>query len=182
MLGKEYEKVQVKTDRDGLSARISRKGRIALQYRYRWNGQGERVDIGTYPATSLKEARDEALRMRGELEQNHNPRIIKRLARHEAYSALSVEDVIRLWLKKYGVEGKSDDQQVLRSFELHLFPQIGCVPHDNAPVSMWLNVLEPLAVKLPCITVRLLSNAKQAHNWAMRRQLIKTTPLSELLI
>jgi len=180
MLGKEYEKVQVKTDRDGLSARISRKGRITFQYRYRWNGQGERVDIGTYPATSLKEARDEALRMRGELEQNRNPRIIKRLARHEAYSARSVEDVIRVWLEKYGVEGKSDYQQVLRSFELHLFPQIGCVPHDNAPVSMWLNVLEPLAIKLPCITVRLLSNAKQAHNWAMRRQLIKTTPLSEL--
>jgi len=60
MLGKENEKVQVKTDRDGLSFRISLKGRITFQCRYRWNGQGERVDIGTYPATCLKEARDEA--------------------------------------------------------------------------------------------------------------------------
>ena len=49
MLGKEYEKVQVKTDRDGLSVRISRKGRITFQYRYRWNGQGEPVDIGIRP-------------------------------------------------------------------------------------------------------------------------------------
>ncbi|AWP34997.1 DUF4102 domain-containing protein [Pantoea sp. PNT01] len=48
MPGKEYEKVQVKTDRDGLSVRISRKGRMMIQYRYRWNGQDERVDIGTY--------------------------------------------------------------------------------------------------------------------------------------
>lgn len=182
MLGKEYEKVQVKTDRDGLSARISCKGRITFQYRYRWNGQGERVDLGTYPATSLKEARDEAVRMRGELEQNRNPRLLKRMARHEAYSALTVEDVIRAWLEKYGVENKSDYQQVLRSFELHLFPQIGIVPHDNAPINMWLNVLEPLARKVPFITVRLLSNAKQAHNWAVRRQLIKTTPLSDLRI
>ncbi|MGC0956890.1 site-specific integrase [Pantoea agglomerans] len=182
MLGKEYEKVQVKTDRDGLSARISCKGRITFQYRYRWNGQGERVDIGTYPATSLKEARDEAVRMRGELEQNRNPRLLKRMARHEAYSALTVEDVIRAWLEKYGVENKSDYQQVLRSFELHLFPQIGIVPDDNAPINMWLNVLEPLARKVPFITVRLLSNAKQAHNWAVRRQLIKTTPLSDLRI
>lgn len=182
MLGKEYEKVQVKTDRDGLSARISCKGRITFQYRYRWNGQGERVDIGTYPATSLKEARDEAVRMRGELEQNRNPRLLKRMARHEAYSALTIEDVIRAWLEKYGVENKSDYQQVLRSFELHLFPQIGIVPHDNAPINMWLNVLEPLARKVPFITVRLLSNAKQAHNWAVRRQLIKTTPLSDLRI
>lgn len=180
MLGKEYEKVQVKTDRDGLSARISCKGRITFQYRYRWKGQGERVDIGTYPATSLKEARDEAVRMRSELEQNRNPRLMKRMARHEAYSALTVEDVIRAWLKKYGLENKSDYQQVLRSFELHIFPQLGCVPHESAPVSMWLDVLEPLARKVPCITVRLLSSAKQAHNWAVRRQLIKTTPLSDL--
>lgn len=78
MLGKENEKVQVKTDRDGLSARISCKGRITFQYRYRWNGQGERVDIGTYPATSLKDAREEATRLRGELEQNRNPRLLKR--------------------------------------------------------------------------------------------------------
>lgn len=182
MLGKENEKVQVKTDRDGLSARISCKGRITFQYRYRWNGQGERVDIGTYPATSLKEAREEAVRMRGELEQNRNPRLLKRMARNEAYSALTVEDVIRAWLERYGVENKSDYQQVLRSFELHLFPQLGSVPHENAPINMWLNVLEPLARRVPFITVRLLSNAKQAHNWALRRQLIKTTPLSDLRI
>lgn len=182
MLGKEYEKVQVKTDRDGLSVRISRKGRITFQYRYCWNGQGERVDIGTYPATTLKEARDEAVRMRGELEQNRNPRLMKRMARREAYSALTVEDVIRTWLEKYGVQNKSDYQQVLRSFEKHLFPQLGYVPHENAPVSMWLDVLEPLAIKVPCIIVRLLSNAKQAHNWAVRRQLIKTTLLCDLRI
>ena len=182
MLGKEYEKVQVKTDRDGLSARISCKGRITFQYRYRWNGQGERVDIGTYPATSLKEARDEAVRMRGELEQNRNPRLLKRMARHEAYSAPTVEDVIRAWLEKYGVENKSDYQQVVRSFELHLFPHLGRVPHEDAPINMWLDVLEPLARKVPFITVRLLSNTKQAHNWAVRRQLIKTTPLSDLRV
>lgn len=182
MLGKENEKVQVKTDRDGLSARISCKGRITFQYRYRWNGQGERVDIGTYPATSLKDAREEATRLRGELEQNRNPRLLKRMARNEAYSALTVEDVIRAWLERYGVENKSDYQQVLRSFELHLFPQLGSVPHENAPISMWLNLLEPLARKVPFITVRLLSNAKQAHNWAVRRQLIKTSPLSDLRV
>lgn len=85
MLGKEYEKVQVKTDRDGLSARVSCKGKITFQYRYRWNGKGERVDIGTYPATSLKEARDEVIRLRGELEQNRNPRIVKRKARDDAF-------------------------------------------------------------------------------------------------
>jgi len=35
MLGKKNEKVHVKTDRDGLSARVSCKGKITFQYRYR---------------------------------------------------------------------------------------------------------------------------------------------------
>ncbi|MEH6400994.1 site-specific integrase [Pantoea agglomerans] len=180
MLGKEYEKVQVKTDRDGLSARVSCKGKITFQYRYRWNGKGERVDIGTYPATSLKEARDEVIRLRGELEQNRNPRILKRKARDDAFSALTVEGVIRTWLEKYAVENKPEHHDVLRSFEIHLFPWLGNVPHEDAPIHMWLNVLEPLARKKPSITIRLLTNARQAHNWAMRRRLIKITPLTDL--
>jgi integrase len=180
MLGKYYEKVQVKTDRDGLSARISCKGKVTFQYRYRWNGKGERVDIGTYPATSLKEARDQAMRLRGELEQNRNPRLLKRIARDDAFSALTVEGVIRMWLEKYGVENKPERHDVLRSFEIHVFPQLGSVPHEDAPIHMWLNVLEPLARKKPSIAIRLLTNAKQAHNWAVRRRLTKTTPLSDL--
>lgn len=45
---------------------------------------------------------------------------------------------------------------------------------------MWLNVLEPLARKKPAITIRLLTNARQAHNWAVRRRLTKNTPLRDL--
>jgi len=180
MLGKEYEKVQVKTDRDGLSARVSCKGKITFQYRYRWNGKGERVDLGTYPATSLKEAREVAMRLRGELEKNRNPRLLKRTAREDAVSALTVEEVIRTWIEKYGLENKPEHHDVLRSFEIHVFPCLGRVPHEDAPIHMWLNVLEPLALTKPSIVIRLLTNAKQAHNWAVRRQLTKTTPLSDL--
>lgn len=180
MLGKEYEKVQVKTDRDGLSARVSCKGKVTFQYRYRWNGKGERVDLGTYPATSLKEAREVAMRLRGELEKNRNPRLLKRTAREDAVSALTVEEVIRTWIEKYGVENKPEHHDVLRSFEIHVFPCLGRVPHEDASICMWLNVLEPLALAKPSIVIRLLTNAKQAHNWALRRQLTKTTPLSDL--
>ncbi|RJX83787.1 DUF4102 domain-containing protein, partial [Escherichia coli] len=37
----------VKSDRDGLSVRVSPKGRVVFQYRYQWAGKGERLDIGT---------------------------------------------------------------------------------------------------------------------------------------
>lgn len=95
MLGKQSEKVQVKRDRDGLSTRLSCKGKSTFQFCYRWSGKGKRVDIGTYPATSLKEAREEASRLRGELEQNRNPRLLRRLERTEAFEAMRVEGLIR---------------------------------------------------------------------------------------
>ncbi len=179
-LGKEHGKIIVKSDRDGLSARVSAKGRISFQLRYRWDGRQERVDIGTYPATSLKDARDEALRLRGELEQNRNPRLLKRMAREAAFTAVTVEEVIREWYKKYCQEKKKGHAEILRSFELYVFPAIGRWVHDETTIHHWLDILEALAKRIPAIAERILINAKQAHKWAIRRRLATSAPLNDL--
>ncbi|MEX5791948.1 Arm DNA-binding domain-containing protein [Providencia hangzhouensis] len=75
--GKPQEKMMTKSDRDGLSVRVTPKGKIIFQFRYRWDGKGQRIDIGSYPVTSLKDARESALIYKGELEQNRNPRVVK---------------------------------------------------------------------------------------------------------
>ncbi|PHM53264.1 Arm DNA-binding domain-containing protein [Xenorhabdus hominickii] len=38
--GKPQEKMITKSDRDGLSVRVTSKGKIIFQLRYRWNGKG----------------------------------------------------------------------------------------------------------------------------------------------
>ncbi|MDF5688645.1 Arm DNA-binding domain-containing protein, partial [Vibrio parahaemolyticus] len=45
-LNKEAKETVVKADRDGLSARVSPKGKIVFQFRYRFDGKQQRVDIG----------------------------------------------------------------------------------------------------------------------------------------
>ncbi|HGV0337194.1 TPA: tyrosine-type recombinase/integrase [Escherichia coli] len=180
VVGKERDKVLVKSDRDGLSVRVSPKGRVVFQYRYQWAGKGERLDIGTYPATGLKEAREEVIRLRGELESNRNPRLIKQVEKRKATEAMTVESVIRAWYAAYCVKNKKGSEQILRSFELHLFSKIGSIPHDVATLHDWLEVLEPLSTKTPAIADRLLINAKQAHVWAYKRKLIETRPLSDI--
>ncbi len=55
-LNKEAKETVVKADRDGLSARVSPKGKIVFQFRYRFDGKQQRVDIGTYPLMKLAEA------------------------------------------------------------------------------------------------------------------------------
>ncbi|WON77532.1 site-specific integrase [Serratia sp. UGAL515B_01] len=179
-LGKEQEKILVKTDRDGLSVRVSLKGKITFQYRYRWGSKSERVDVGTYPAMSLKDARDAAIRLRGEIENNRNPRVVKATERIKAVGALTVQQVIEQWYESYCEKNKKNAGEIKRSFELHVFPKIGAVPHESANFHMWLSLLEQLTVKLPSIADRVLVNAKQAHRWAMRRQLVTNTPLTDL--
>ena len=55
--GTSKEQVLEKTDRDGLSARVSKKGKVTFQMRFRYGGKAARVDLGTYPLLSLKNAR-----------------------------------------------------------------------------------------------------------------------------
>ena len=57
LLNKTNDKITVLADRDSMSVRISPKGKIVFQYRYRHKGKQKRYDIGTYPALSLAEAR-----------------------------------------------------------------------------------------------------------------------------
>ncbi len=68
----------LKSDRDGLSVRVSPKGRVVFNIVINGQGKGERLDIGTYPATELKRKAEEVIiRLRGELESNRNPRLVK---------------------------------------------------------------------------------------------------------
>lgn len=180
VVGKERDKILVKSDRDGLSVRVSPKGKVTFQYRYQWAGKGMRIDIGTYPATGLKDARDEAVRLRGELEDNRNPKLVRMNEKLRAAHAITVEETIRAWFDGYCSKNKKGADQIMRSFELHLFPKIGRFPHDELSLHSWLEVLEPLSEKLPGIANRLLINAKQAHVWAYKRKLVEARPLSDI--
>lgn len=52
------DKVEVVADRDSLSVRISPKGKIVFQYRYRFNGNAKRIDVSIYRLMSLKNVRN----------------------------------------------------------------------------------------------------------------------------
>lgn len=176
--GKPQDKVITKADRDGLSVRISPKGKVVFQFRYRWAGRAERLDVGSYPATSLKEARDLALFYRGELEQNKNPKVVKKVKKQDALQAQTVESLIRLWWEKSLKDKQVNADQILRSFELYLFGKIGDLPHDETNIHVWLSLIEGLSKSVPSIAKRLLRYSKTAHRWGVRRGIINTEPLS----
>ncbi|MCP3673854.1 MAG: integrase arm-type DNA-binding domain-containing protein [Gammaproteobacteria bacterium] len=57
------------------------KGKITYSLRYYYINKQTRIDLGSYPLLSIKEARVETLRLRKKLEQGYNPKTVRQLER-----------------------------------------------------------------------------------------------------
>ncbi|PZQ76391.1 MAG: integrase [Sphingomonas sp.] len=178
--GKARSNVEEVSDRDSLSVRVSPKGKIVFQLRYRYDGRLQRLDLGSYPALGLKAARAEAQRLKGELEQGHDPRVVRALEKQAILEADSIESLFRQWYEAYCKKNKKGHHDVLRSFELHVFPRIGSLPADKVTLHEWLDLLEKNAAVRPGIADRILTNAKQMLKWGVKRRLIPNNPLVEI--
>lgn len=175
--GKSREETFTKADSNGLSVRISPKGKITFQLRYRYANKQARVDLGTYPLISLKDARSEADKLRAVLEKGRDPRIHKRLEKQKFIDEVTFKDLYMQFHEKYCIPNKKIAEQILRSFELYVFPKVGNLPVDEITVHEWLDVLEKQTKTTKAIAERILVNTKQCLVWGIKRQLVKTNPL-----
>jgi integrase len=176
-LGKERDKIEEKSDRDGLWIRVSVKGSITFFYRYRLNGRADKVTIGSYPAIGLKDARAEAARFASLVANGDSPKHSKLV--DETRRGRTFETLYREWhglLKASTVTG----EQILRTFEIHIFPAVGGLPANRIPIHAWITVLEKIAKAQPETAVKLISNAKRCYSWAKKRQLVDENPLIEI--
>lgn len=104
--GKERAALAERGDREGLGVRITPKGKITFQMRYRYQGKPRRLDLGSYPLMSLKEARSEAQRLRARHEQGHDPQVVRLLEKQAIIKADSVEQLFRQWYDAYCQKNK----------------------------------------------------------------------------
>ena len=177
---KERGQREEKTDRDGLSARVTPKGKVIFQMRYRYGGKLSRLDLGSYPLMSLKQARNENQRLRGELEQGHDPKVVRALEKQSIAGALSLEELFGQWYDSYCSKNKKGHGEIKRSFTLHVFPKLGKLPAEKIALHDWLALLEELAQDRPGIADRVLTNAKQLLKWGVKRQILSSNPLSDI--
>jgi integrase len=178
--GKPRPRRDEKADRDGFGARVTPKGKIIFQLRFRYHGVAKRLDLGTYPLMSLKQAREETQRLRASLEQGHNPKIVRLLEKQAIFKAESIEALFRQWYEAYCKKNKKGHKEILRSFEIYVFPKIGELPAEKVTLHEWLALLEERAKVTPGIADRLLTNAKQVLKWGVKRRLLPANPLSEI--
>ncbi len=180
--GKRRDKVLERADRDGLSVRVSLRGKVVFQIRYRYDGSQDtkRLDLGSYPRMSLKEARVENDRLRAQLEQGHDPKIVRLVEKKSIAEAPTLEALFRTWYDRYCGKQKVGHREILRSFELHLLPAIGSLPAAEVTLHHWLEVLEEQAEERPAICERLLTNGKQMLKWCVKRKLLTSNVLVDI--
>ncbi|MGV2874022.1 tyrosine-type recombinase/integrase [Colwellia sp. E150_009] len=105
--------IEVK-DRDALSVRVSPKGKVVFQYRYRFEGKACRYDLGSYPSLSLKNARIELIELRRILETGNDIKVYKREIKEDKLALLNqpnLESCVEEFLEKYNRIGKQTTRE-----------------------------------------------------------------------
>lgn len=96
--GKDRAKKQEYPDRDGLTIVAGLSGKVSFVFRYRVNGQSKRHTIGSYPAFSLDDAREETYKLRRLVESGEDP---KSKAIQNNAVRRTLEDCAEHWLVNY---------------------------------------------------------------------------------
>lgn len=177
---KTHDKVFEKADRDALSVRVSAKGKIVFQYRYRYDGKLCRLDLGVYPRLSLKDARQKLIIAKALLDEGKNPKIEFTLQKSEYINEPTFAELFDIWYDSVCLKSKKSAPEIKASIELHLTPKLGGLPLGRIGLRQWLDVLEPIAERTPATAERLLVNVKQLLKWAKKRKIIADNCLSDI--
>ncbi len=170
--GKPYSGNPELSDRDGLSVRISKKGTIAWQYRFRFNNKPARLTLGRYPDLGLKAARELIPDIRNILSDGIDPRLgWKESNKNQA--AVTAEDCTNAFLEKRAKKLKPSYQGLYKSVCKNHFSQlfkgqaIDRVSHDE-----WLEWFDEISEANPKLAGSLLKSGKAIFRWCKRRKMI----------
>lgn len=119
------------TDAGGLYLEVMPTGAKHFRWKYRFGGKEKRLALGTYPATSLRDARSARDAARLRLKEGIDPAQERKDAKLSAKVRLgnTFEAVARSWHENWkGARSTRHAEYVLRRLEADVFPVIGGKP------------------------------------------------------
>ena len=137
----------VYTDGNGLQFRVDQHGRRWI-HRMTVNGRRRNIGLGSYPAVSLKDAREMALGNLHIIQQGGDPLEEKRQRRAEAMRrpVPTFAGAAELVIDKIKGQWTSDrhEAQWRESLRLHAYPYIGNMPVDAVTIQDIKHMVEPI--------------------------------------
>jgi len=164
-------------DAHGLSVRVNPRGTITFQMRYRFRGKPCRYDLGTYPLTSLSEARNRHHAARKQLDEGKNPLEVKRKLQTEEDAAWTITVLAEDFLtRKIRRERKRPEyaEYLLRK---NVIPHIGNRKVRDISTREIVTALEAISDRgAPVLANRTTSLVKQMFSYALQRGLRSDNP------
>lgn len=175
--GKRYEVA----DTQGLSVRVSRHGTVAFQMRYRFLGKPYRYKLGTYPHTSLAEARDRLRACRKLLDEGKNPVEVEQQALQEANSAWTITQLAEDFLEKKVRRERRRPEYAEYLLNSNVLPKLGSLKVKQATTREIVVVLEEISDRgANVLANRTASIVKQMFTHAVQRGIRADNPCNAI--
>jgi integrase len=160
-----------------LGLRLAPSGRKTWFILYRSGGRLRRLTLGTYPALSLADARQQAMTARHTIAQGEDPAVQKQTLRH----APTVETIAQQYLDLYAKVHKKSWRNDARLLARDVLPQWGRRKASEISRRDVLALLDRLMERgAPILANRALALVRRLFNWAISRDLVDRNPCFQI--
>lgn len=179
---KPREKRYQVADRGGLVLEVRPTGSKAWLYRYRLDGNPEKLTIGAYPEITLAEARDLHQDARRKVERGESPCAEKQQAQQEARLGSTVADFTELWFADYGAQSSLNWRRSVRNWlDKDIIPGLGKRKIADITPRDILGLLDNIKARgAPVSALRVRIILKQIFDAAKGRQAILNNPVNDI--
>jgi integrase len=171
-------------DERGLFLLVSPKGGKWWRFRYQFDGKEKLLSLGTYPDTSLKDARERRDEARKEVAAGIDPGEHRKARKTAtiAKQANSFEVVAREWYAKHSPNwSPNHGDRIIRRLERDIFPWIGGNPIADIDAPRLLEVIRRIEQRGALETAhRALSNCGQVFRYAIATGRAERDPSGDL--
>ena len=172
-------------DGGGLYLGLTKAGGRYWRLKFRFGGKEKLLALGTYPATSLKAARDLASEARKALQEGRDPGEVRKAEKtkivHETRNTL--EAVSRDWLThQAGRWAAITLTRIRASLEADIFPAIGSRPIANIKPGELMAAVKKVESRGAAEQAdRVLKRVKAVYRWAVTHERIELNPMVDLV-
>jgi integrase len=171
---KKYSGKPELADRDGLSVRVSPKGIITFNYRFRWLGKQQRIKIGRYPGISLAKARKRVDKYKQILLEGLDPRTVQA----EQYEKRLLVGIYSDFLKLKRSELKPTTMALYDSTFNKYVKNLGSIDVERYSYQNWIEYFDKVRKMSSASNAgMILKRFKAIIRWAKSRGAIKTSEI-----
>lgn len=169
------------SDSHGLYLRVKPGGSRHWYLKYRISGKESRIALGTYPAISLSDARQQREGIRKMLALNINPVQQRAAVRGSRTPEKVFKNVALAWHKSNRKWSQNTADRLLASLNNHIFPVIGNLPVSELKPRHFIDLLKGIEEKgLLEVASRTQQHLSNIMRHAVHQELIDTNPAANL--